>query len=69
MNKSCAPFNRFIIRSLFLILCLSTQGFSQQSTVKDGKASGDMTLHNILQSHIDLTWWWRYRPDRFFTIF
>ena len=35
----------------------------QNQTVQSSDTLGAMTLHVIPQSHIDLSWWWRYDPE------
>lgn len=38
----------------------NSPGFSQ---VKENYPPANMTLHIIPESHIDLSWWWRYDPE------
>jgi alpha-mannosidase len=35
----------------------------QTASDPNPSALGDMTLHIVPQSHIDLAWWWRYDPE------
>jgi hypothetical protein len=38
-------------------------GYPQKTTVKKSTPIGEMTMHVVPQSHIDLAWWWRYDPQ------
>lgn len=48
---------RSLVAKLGLVPLLSLR--SKQADAQ----SGDMTLHIIPQSHIDIAWWWRYDPQ------
>lgn len=52
----------------FCLFCTVTliagPGFCEAGNVREDEPMlGDMTLHVIPQSHIDLAWWWRYDPE------
>ena len=47
-----------ITLGIFLNPCIG-----RNSTVQSTDTLSDMTLHVIPQSHIDLSWWWRYDPE------
>ena len=51
-----------------VLLVILVSGLLESRAVGDGDAAeaappGDLTLHVIPQSHIDLAWWWRYDPE------
>ena len=47
-----------------IIICLSSNsGIGQNQFVQPSDTLDKMTLHVIPQSHIDLSWWWRYDPE------
>jgi alpha-mannosidase len=50
----------FLISTFFAIFNSTMVG--QNQTVQSSDTLGAMTLHVIPQSHIDLSWWWRYDP-------
>ena len=37
--------------------------YGQNQSVQSADTLDKMTLHVIPQSHIDLSWWWRYDPE------
>jgi len=46
------------------MLAMNPDAFSQVNDTGNSAAPmGDMTLHVLPQSHIDLAWWWRYDPE------
>ncbi len=42
-----------------IVSIISLNAFAEEGAVP----LGDMTLHVLPQSHIDLAWWWRYGPE------
>ena len=47
-----------------IIVCLSSNfSIGQNQLVQSSDTLDNMTLHVIPQSHIDLSWWWRYDPE------
>ncbi len=46
------------------MLVMNPCAYSQGNAADTSAAAlGDMTLHVLPQSHIDLAWWWRYDPE------
>jgi alpha-mannosidase len=58
-------FKRNIIKGILFIFMgiLSGPCFSQLKGSDTSDTLADMQLHIIPQSHIDLSWWWRYEPE------
>jgi alpha-mannosidase len=54
-------FKSVLILLLMGVLC--SPSFSQIENKDTSYIQGDMLLHIIPQSHIDLSWWWRYDPE------
>lgn len=51
------------IISIVFLFSLDSWSFAQDEVVPSSEKLDDMTLHVIPQSHIDLSWWWRYDPN------
>lgn len=56
-----------VLKIAGLLFCsfgiISRPCFSQSQESYSNDTLGKMTLHVIPQSHIDLSWWWRYDPE------
>jgi len=52
-----------VVLILLLTGILYSPCFSQIEKRDTSYIQGDMQLHIIPQSHIDLSWWWRYDPE------
>ncbi|MEO6962833.1 MAG: glycoside hydrolase family 38 C-terminal domain-containing protein [Puia sp.] len=53
----------FIVIIIFSTEILPYTCFSQFKNIDTVNIIGNMKLHVIPQSHIDLSWWWRYDPQ------
>jgi alpha-mannosidase len=52
-----------LIGSFIFTIILIYPCFSQIKERNNSENMSEMTLHVIPQSHIDLSWWWRYDPE------
>lgn len=55
--------NYKVVIILLLTGIFYSTSFSQTEKRDTSYIPGDMQLHIIPQSHIDLSWWWRYDPE------
>jgi alpha-mannosidase len=56
-------FISFNVSAVIIVGSSSNPAIGQNQTVQSADTLDKMRLHVIPQSHIDLSWWWRYDPE------